>query len=91
MRYVSAWLPIAISAAALVVVLFQVLVSGPVHTSDEGTAAHIWQMLMASQIPVIAYFLFKRLPRSPAQTARIVALQLAAALAAVAPVVLLGL
>jgi hypothetical protein len=82
----SALLPIAMSATALVVVLVHVVIFGAVHEADEGTAAHLWQLLMAGQIPVVAYFALKWLARTPGQAARVLALQAVAALAACAPV-----
>ena len=30
---------------------------------DEGTIAHLWQLLMAGQLPVLAFFAIKWLPR----------------------------
>jgi hypothetical protein len=38
-----------------------------VHEADEGTLAHLWQLL-AGQIPVLAFFAIKWLPRAPTQT-----------------------
>jgi hypothetical protein len=61
------------------------------HEADEGTAAHIWQLLMAGQLPVIAIFVLMWLPRAPKQTLQVVAVQVVAALAALAPVYWLGL
>ena len=52
----SALLPIAMSVAALALVLGHVAIFGVVHEADEGTAAHLWQLLMAGQVPVVAYF-----------------------------------
>jgi hypothetical protein len=44
---------------------------------------------MAAQIPIILFFAIKWLPRSPRQAAPILAMQVGAALAAMAPVFLL--
>jgi len=90
-RQVSAWLPIAMSLAALAVVLAHVYFFGAAREPDEGTSAHAWQLLMAAQVPVIAVFAITRLPRSPRQAWPVLALQAVAALAALAPVYLLGL
>jgi hypothetical protein len=54
--------------------------------ADEGAAAHIFQLLMGGQLPVIAYFALKYLPRAPKQALGILGLQLLAGLAACAPV-----
>src|SRR6185369_8587749 len=50
--------------------------------ADEGTAAHLWQLLMVGQVPLVAYFALIWLPRSPGKALRVLALQLVAALAA---------
>ena len=59
---------------------------GVVHEADEGTAAHIFQLLMAAQIPIVAFFSIQWLPRAPKQALLILALQAAAGLAAFAGV-----
>jgi len=61
------------------------------HEADEGTAAHIFQLLMIAQIPIMAFFAIKWLPRTPRQALHILALQGGAALAAFAPVFFLNL
>ena len=85
----SAFLPLAMSVGALATVLLYVLVFGPAHQSDEGTAAHIWQILMAGQIPIIMFFAIKWLPRTPKEALLVLVLQGGAALMALAPVFLL--
>jgi hypothetical protein len=85
-RQPSALIPIAMSLAALALVLGHIALFGVTREADEGTAAHIWQLLMAGQAPVVAYFGLKWLPRAPGQALRVLALQAAAALAACAPV-----
>jgi hypothetical protein len=87
----SAFLPIAMSFAALATVLVTVAMFGVVHEPDEGTAAHIWQLLMAAQVPIVAFFAIRWLPRAPRQALCILALQAGAALAAMAPVFFLKL
>ena len=86
MKQPSALLPIAMSLAALALVLGHVALYGAVHEADEGTAAHLFQLLMAAQIPVAGFFAVKWLPRDPGKTLRVLALQAGAALAAFAPV-----
>ena len=85
MRQPSACLPVAMSVIALALVLSQTLF-GVVHEADEGTAAHLWQLLMVGQAPVVGYFALKWLPKSPGEALRVLALQIAAILAACAPV-----
>lgn len=60
-------------------------------TADEGAAAHLWQLLMVGQVPVIGYFCLRWLPVAPREGAIVIAAQLIAGLAAAAPVFLLHL
>jgi hypothetical protein len=87
----SAFLPLALSFAALATVLVHVAIFGAVREADEGTAAHIWQILMAAQVPIVAFFALRWLPQAPKKALSVLALQLGAALAAIAPVYFLGL
>jgi hypothetical protein len=82
----SALVPVAMSMTALGTVLCYAARFGVARQADEGTAAHIWQLLMAGQLPVIAFFAIKWLPTEPGPTVRILALQFGAALAALFPV-----
>jgi len=97
LKHPSAFLPLAMSLTALGV-LFVAAIYGILHGAhgiirqpDEGTAAHLWQLLMAGQLPVLLFFAIKWLPRAPRQTLYVLALQAGAALASMAPVFLLGL
>jgi hypothetical protein len=90
-RQPSAFLPLSMSLTALAVVLGHVAMFGVVREADEGTAAHIWQLLMAGQMPVLAFFAIKWLPRAPRQTLYVLALQAGAALTSMAPVFFLNL
>lgn len=91
MKKPSAFLPLAMSFAALATVLVHVAMFGVAREADEGTAAHIWQILMAAQIPIVTFFAIKWLPRTPRQALLVLALQGGAALAALAPVFFLNL
>jgi hypothetical protein len=90
-RQLSAFVPIAMSIAALVTVLCHVAMFGMAREPDEGAAAHVWQLLMAGQVPVVAFYAIKWLPRTPRTALKVLAVQVGAALAAVAPVYWLGL
>jgi hypothetical protein len=90
-KQMSGWLPIVMSLAALAVVLGHIAIYGAVRETDEGTAAHIWQILMAAQIPIIAFFAIKWLPRTPGPAGLVLALQGAAVISALAPVFYFGL
>jgi len=85
----SAFLPLAMSFGALATVLIYVAMFGPAPQEDEGTAAHIWQILMAGQIPIIVFFALKWLPRNPKEALLVLVLQGSAVLMALAPVFLL--
>ena len=77
-RQPSALIPLAMSLAGLALVIGHAMIYGIVHEADEGAAAHIFQILMAAQIPVLAYFAFKWLPSQPRQALQVLALQVAA-------------
>jgi hypothetical protein len=89
LKHPSAFLPVSMSLGALATVLTFVVLHGTAPQADEGAAAHIWQILMAAQIPIVLFFAIKWLPRSPRQAMPILGLQVGAALAAMAPVFLL--
>lgn len=86
MKLPSAWVPLAMSFAALAIVLGHAAVFGIVHEADEGTAAHLFQLLMVAQVPVAAFFAIKWLPRTPKQALQVLGLHAVAALAACAAV-----
>jgi len=86
-RHPSALIPMAMSLIALMLVLGPIAIYGPpVREPDEGAMAHLWQILMAGQLPVLAFFAIKWLPRAPKSTLAVLALQAGAVLAAMAPV-----
>src|SRR6059058_5418982 len=86
----SAFLPLAMSLTALAIVLVYIIMFGTARQADEGTAAHLWQILMAAQIPIIAFFAIRWLPRTPGPALLVLALQAIAGVAAAAPVFLLN-
>jgi hypothetical protein len=96
-RKPSAFLPAAMSVTALALLGGAYMYgratghTGFVREPDEGSLAHLWQLLMTGQVPVLAYFTIKWLPRAPKQTLSILALQAGAVLAALAPVYFLNL
>jgi hypothetical protein len=90
-RQPGALIPIAMSVTALSVVLGHIAMFGVAREADEGAAAHIWQLLMAGQMPVLLFFALKWLPRAPRQTLYVLALQAAAVLASMAPVLIFNL
>lgn len=82
----SALIPISMSAAALGIVVFYVLRFGTARQTDEGAAAHLWQLLMAGQLPIIAFFAMRWVRTNVRQGLLVLALQLGAGLAAAFPV-----
>ena len=90
MRQPSAFIPVAMSAAALGTVLYHIVTVGTAPQPDEGAAAHIWQLLMAGQLPVVMFYAVKWLPRDGKTALQVLALQCAAGLAAAALIFLLG-
>jgi hypothetical protein len=96
MKEPSAFVPVAMSVAAIALVVVKVLgdlaTHGTVvHEADEGGAAHLWQLLMAGQAPVLAFFAIKWLPRAPKQALYILALQTGVALTSLAAMFFLRL
>jgi hypothetical protein len=93
----SAFLPIAMSLTALAMLGAAAVYGlatghgGLVREPDEGAIAHLWQLLMAGQLPILAFFAIKWLPRAPRQTLYVLALQAGAVLASMAPVFFLNL
>ena len=90
LRQPSAFLPLAMSVGALAIILTYLARHGPAPQADEGAAAHFWQLLMAAQVPIVLFFASKWLPRSPRAAVPVLVLQVVAALAAIAPIFLLG-
>jgi len=86
MKQPSGFIPVAMSLAALALVVGHLAIFGAVREVDEGTAAHLWQFLMAGQVPVVLYFAVKWFPQMPRNALRVLSLQFIAALAACAPV-----
>jgi hypothetical protein len=85
-KHPSAFIPVAMSLTALALVLGHIALYGAAREADEGAVAHIWQLLMAGQMPVLAVFAVKWLPRAPRQTLGVLAVQAGALLASMAPV-----
>lgn len=86
----SAFVPVVMSLSALATVLFHLTLVGTAPQPDEGMAAHVWQLLMALQIPIIIFFVVKWLPRSPKQAITVLAFQAGAAAFSMALVFYLG-
>jgi hypothetical protein len=91
MRQPTGYVPVAMSLGALAMIFWFVAVHGVVHQPDEGAQAHLWQMLVAGQVPLIAYFALRWLPRARRPALVVLLLQGAAViLLAIAPLWALG-
>jgi uncharacterized membrane-anchored protein len=90
-KWPSAWVPIAMSVVALAIVVLHIIRFGTARETDEGTSAHLWQILMAGQLPIIVWFAIRSLPQAPKPALLVLALQALAGIVALAPVFYLGL
>ena len=86
----SAWIPVVMSLGAIGLIGLQLTAHGIARQTDEGAVAHLWQLLMAAQLPLIAIFAYRWLRRAPRQALTILAAQTLALAAAALPVFLLG-
>lgn len=82
----SAWVPLAMSLAALCIVVGHITMLGSMHEADEGAAAHLFQLLVAGQVPFIAFFAIKWIKQAPKCAWSILGLQALAVAMACAPV-----
>ena len=83
----SAWMPVALSLGVLAIMIIGIAVSGPpTRQPDEGMGAHLFQIWLVLEAVMIGYFAMMRLPRSPKQALMVLVIQIAAVLAACAPV-----
>jgi hypothetical protein len=92
----SAFLPMAMSLTALAMVLGKIggdmIAAGHIlREVDEGAVAHLWQLLMAGQVPILAFFAFKWLRKSPRQALKVLAMQAGAVGANLAVIFFSGL
>jgi len=88
----SAWVPVALSLAVLMTMLISFATNGiPSRQADEGTAAHLFQIWLVLEALLIGYFGLRWITNEPRQAIWISGLQIAAVLAACAPVYYLGL
>jgi len=86
----SAWSPVIMSIGALVLVGIQITTHDTQPEQDEGALAHVWQLLILGQVPMIGFFVFRWLSAYPRQGAAVLAAQVLAATLALAPVHTMG-
>lgn len=76
----SAFLPVVMSLFVLSLIIARILRAGVAPARDEGTEAHLFQILMPAQLPIIAIFLATWLRKKPRPALQIFAIQGFAAL-----------
>jgi hypothetical protein len=90
-RKPSGVVPIVMSALAFMTVISAVALFGARPEPDEGAAAHIFQILIAGQVPFLAWFAFHWLRRDVRSAATVIGLQIVAIAIALFPVWYFGL
>jgi hypothetical protein len=88
LRQPSALVPLVMSAIALALVLWHLAFFAPAEAGDAGAAAHLFQLFIVGQAPFAAWFAARWMPREPGPAMLVLALQAAAAVAALVPAVL---
>lgn len=78
------------SVAVLSLILVRIVRFGTLYQADEGTEAHLFQILMPSQVPIIVFFAMKWLPKHPRQALEVLIAQGGAAFTVFAVVFLYG-
>jgi hypothetical protein len=89
-RRPSGFLPLAMSGAALMVVLLRLALLGAAPERDEGPAAHLGQIIMTCQVPIVLFLAISWLWRDPRGTISVLGLQLLAMATAIAPIYFLN-
>jgi hypothetical protein len=90
LRQLSAFVPLAMSFAALLLVIYQLITSSNSMGAEADASKSVFQLLIVGQAPFAAYFAVKWMPRAPGDAMLILALQAAAAVAALAPTMFFG-
>jgi len=74
-RRPSSFVPIAMSGLVIIAMVWHLLRFGLGHQTDEGTAAHIFQIVMPLELPVIGYFALRWLAVDPRWAGKVLAVQ----------------
>jgi hypothetical protein len=82
---ITAWVPLLCSALAFAIVMANIIARVPPQP-DENASAHMWQLLMAGQLPFIAAFAITADWRHWQRAAGLLGLQALAIAAAMIPV-----
>ncbi|WP_345761320.1 hypothetical protein [Diaminobutyricibacter sp. McL0608] len=91
LRHPTAWLPIAVPLALLTFMAAYLSWFEVPRTSDEDTAAHIFQVTMLVEIVLVVVFAVRWLPKTPAPAGIVLGIQFLAAATPLALVFVLGL
>ncbi|HEY1975154.1 MAG TPA: hypothetical protein VGG89_01245 [Candidatus Baltobacteraceae bacterium] len=78
------FLPLLISAGFLAALLTSLAQGTLARESDEGTAAHVFQILMPLQLAIVLFFAIRWLPGKTKAALQVLALQCGAAIAVLA-------
>ena len=81
----------AVLAVATAALLAGPVLAGGAHEADEGTGAHLWQLLMLAQVPVLAVLTAHWLDRRSRRAALVLAADIALVVTNLAVVRALGL
>ena len=81
----SAMIPPIMSLAAVAVVLAQLAVDVWLPELHSGAIAGLWLLLIVAQLPVIAFFAYRWLPRTPWPAGKVLVVQLLAIATALVP------
>ena len=87
----AGWVPIAMSAAAISLLIFALISGWERGAKDEGVVAHSWQLLVGLQVPLIVAFVATANWRRPLGVLAILGLQVLGLVVAMAPVAILKL
>ena len=84
MKHPSTFVPVVMSLAALAMLVGHAAIFGVTPPPGSASLAGIFELLMTAQLPVVLFLVVTRLRRDPKPTMRILAVQIAAALGALA-------
>ena len=90
-RRPSGFIPVLMSLGALGVVIVSIATGGAVRQADEGAAAHLFQLLIVAELPLLAFFIARRLRQNVWAVLTVSAIQAAALGLALFPVWYFGL
>ena len=65
------------SGVVIAAIVWHLARFGLAHQTDEGTAAHLFQILMPLEVPIIGYFAARWLPVNPRWAARVLVAHMA--------------